>query len=119
MLPIIVYSIRNWYTPCKKYWKNPYGSVGNKWISLLDICMWYLYTFEVPKILLLDSGVARAVLGGRLAHPESQNEEENEQSLRKNKKIDRDLRDCEAGYGPAHWVYGFQIEFINGQKRTP
>ena len=32
------------------------------------------------------SGVARAFPGGRLAHPEGQNEEENK-SLRKNKKI--------------------------------
>ena len=32
------------------------------------------------------SSVARAFPGGRVAHPESQNEEENEKSLRKNKK---------------------------------
>ena len=32
------------------------------------------------------SGVARAFPGGRVAHLESQNEEENEKSLRKNKK---------------------------------
>ena len=32
------------------------------------------------------SGVARAFPGGRVAHPESQNEEEDEKSLRKNKK---------------------------------
>ena len=32
------------------------------------------------------SGVARASPGGRVAHPESQNEEENEKSLSKNKK---------------------------------
>ena len=30
------------------------------------------------------SGVARASPGGRLAHPEGQNEEENKSSLRKN-----------------------------------
>ena len=59
------------------------------------------------------SGVARAFPGGRLAHPEGQNEEENNLSLRKNKKklikIWGKLRkvgllptwDCEAGYGPA------------------
>ena len=58
------------------------------------------------------SGVARAFLGGRVAHPEG--EEENEQSLRKNKKnwswwfkekmrkVELlPTRDCEAGYGPA------------------
>ena len=33
------------------------------------------------------SGVARAFPGGRLAHPEGQNEEENRSRLRKNKKI--------------------------------
>ena len=32
------------------------------------------------------SGVARAFPGGRVAHPEGQNEEENEKSLRKSKK---------------------------------
>ena len=83
-------------------------------------------TFEMDvmqKILilkLLNSGVARAFPGGRLAHPESQNEEENEKSLRKNKKKNYlngggewgkwkllPTRDCEAGYGPAFkpWIY--------------
>ena len=32
----------------------------------------------------IDSSVARAFPGGRLAHPEDQNEEENENILRKN-----------------------------------
>ena len=36
--------------------------------------------------LVSASGVARAFPGGRLAHPEGQNEEENENSLRKSKK---------------------------------
>ena len=35
---------------------------------------------------MADSGVARAFPGGRVAHPEGQNEEENTQSLRENKK---------------------------------
>ena len=60
----------------------------------------------------LFSGVARVFRGGRVAHPESQNEEENEKSLRKNKKKWSKFggkmrkvellptRDCEAGYGP-------------------
>ena len=59
------------------------------------------------------SGVARAFPGGRLAHPEGQNEEENEKSLRKSKKTLSKfeektrkvellpIQDCEAGYGPA------------------
>ena len=50
--------------------------------------------------------------GGRAAHPENQNEEENEWSLRKNRinwsKFEEKMRkvellptqDCEAGYGP-------------------
>ena len=54
--------------------------------------------------------------GGRLAHPESQNEEENEKNLRKSKKIYQNLRksmrkeellptqDCEAGYGPDYFI---------------
>ena len=60
------------------------------------------------------SGVARAFPGGRLAHPESQNEEENEKSLRekqekwskfagKMRKVELlPTRDCEAGYGPEY-----------------
>ena len=35
---------------------------------------------------MLSSGIARAFPGGRLVHPEGQNEEENEKSWRKNKK---------------------------------
>ena len=58
------------------------------------------------------SGVARAFPGGRVAHPEGQNEEENKKSVRKNKKnwskFEERMRkvellptrDCEAGYGP-------------------
>ena len=48
---------------------------------------------QVPTQIILEkppwgeiSGVARAFPGGRLAHPESQNEEENEKRLRKYKK---------------------------------
>ena len=67
------------------------------------------------------SGVARAFPGGRLAHPESQNEEENEKNLRRSKKIDQNLRkkmrkvellptqDCEAGYGPAETEEQYSI----------
>ena len=62
--------------------------------------------------LYTNSGVAKAFPGGQGAHPESQNEEENEKSLRKNKKKWSKFgekmrkvellpaRDCEAGYGP-------------------
>ena len=59
------------------------------------------------------SGVASAFPGGQAAHPEDQNEEENEENLRKNgrtyRKKRKDLgnvcilptREWEAGYGPA------------------
>ena len=38
------------------------------------------------------SGVARAFPGGRAAHPEDQNEEENEENLRKNGRTYRKMR---------------------------
>ena len=62
------------------------------------------------------SGVARAFPGGRLAHPEGQNEEENKKSLRNNKKkwskFEEKMRkvevlptrDCEAGYRPGRML---------------
>ena len=40
---------------------------------------------DTSENIMHTSGVARAFSGGR-AHPEGQNEEENEKSLRKNKK---------------------------------
>ena len=62
------------------------------------------------------SGVAKAFPSGRLAHPEGQNEEENEKRLRKNNKnLSKfeekmrkvkllPIRDCEAGYGLEAWI---------------
>ena len=51
----------------------------------------------------MSSGVARAFPSGRVAHPEGQNEEENEQSLRNLiRKIDRDLRKKEESGTLAH-----------------
>ena len=44
-------------------------------------------TYQQVWPLPLPSGVARNFPGVRVAHPEGQKEEENEQSLRKNKKI--------------------------------
>ena len=41
---------------------------------------------------LIHSGLARAFLGGRVAHPEGQNEEENEEKLRKNERKHRKMR---------------------------
>ena len=61
----------------------------------------------------ISSGVARAFSGGRLAHPEGQNEEEISKVWGKIRKIDQSLRkkneevellptrNCEAGYGLA------------------
>ena len=54
------------------------------------------------------SGEVRTFLGGRLAHPEGQNEEENKYSLKNWSKFDEKMRkvellstrDCDAGYGP-------------------
>ena len=65
---------------------------------------------------LIISGVAKAFPGGRVAHPEGQNEEENKKCLRKNKKnwskFEKRMRkvellptrDFEAGYGPAYYI---------------
>ena len=67
------------------------------------------YTRRLILSPISASGVARAFLGGRLAHPEGQNEEENKLSLRKNlSQFEEKMRkvellptqDCEAGYGP-------------------
>ena len=70
-------------------------------------------SFSLEISALACSGVARAFPGGRVAHPEGQNEEENERSLRKRKKnwskFEETVRkvellptrDCEAGYSPA------------------
>ena len=74
-------------------------------VSFLTICN----IFCLSGVL---SGVARASSGGRLAHLEGQNEEENKLCLKKNKKnwskFEENMRkvellptrDCEAGYGP-------------------
>ena len=76
------------------------------------------------------SGVARAFPGGRAAHPEDQNEEENEEKLRKNERSYRKMRkdwgnhpifparEWEASYGPGHvgLIYASigLIYFLNG-----
>ena len=44
---------------------------------------------------MFSSGVARAFLGGRVAHPEDQNEEENSEKLRKNERKYRKKRKIE------------------------
>ena len=81
------------------------------------------------------SGLARTFPGGRAAHPEIQNEEENEERLRKNKRTYKKLkknwenvlvlptREWEAGYGPGVFsVIGRLIRhlkpFISGGGRT-
>ena len=76
------------------------------------ICENSLKIWPIAIVCTPVSGVAMAFPGGRLTHPEDQNQEENEESLRKNKKIwsnfGEKMRkvellptwDCEAGYGP-------------------
>ena len=50
-------------------------------------------------VTLIGSGVARAFPDGRVAYPEGQNEEENEQNLRRNKKNSSACKaDCHAVY---------------------
>ena len=87
---------------------------------------WWLRNFVIwreifkcqrsPVQFIQHISVARAFPGGQLAHPEGQNEEENEQSLKKNKKkcsrseekMKVELlptRDCEAGYGPDSTIF--------------
>ena len=52
-----------------------------------------LSTAKMAHILFRkNSGVARAFPGGRAAHLEDQNEEENEERLRKNKRTYRKMR---------------------------
>ena len=53
------------------------------------------YTNRVNYKNSLSSGVARAFPGGRVAHPEVQNEEENEEKLRKNEGKYRKIRKIE------------------------
>ena len=53
-----------------------------KWMNIT--MFWVLYYIRMAKLVV--SGVARAFPGGRVAHPEGQNEEENEKILRKNKE---------------------------------
>ena len=56
--------------------------LGAPWACL---ALWN-YPAPPPYSSRINSVVARAFPGGRLAHPEGQNEEENENSLRKHKK---------------------------------
>ena len=66
---------------------------------------------SIQNAVVVSSGVTRAFPGGRLAHPESQNEEENEKFVEKWEKMIKfgekmrkvellPTRNCEAGYGP-------------------
>ena len=55
-------------------------------INLACITYYELTMFCFVLFCLTVSGVARAFRGGRVAHPEDQNEEENEENLRKNER---------------------------------
>ena len=82
------------------------------------ILIQFRWHFSVPRESThVCNGIARAFPGGRVAHLESQNEEENEESFRKNMKnwlrFEKRMRkvellptrDCEAGYSPACIVH--------------
>ena len=89
------------FTPISTFW------------SIWRLALQFQHFDQFPTFFVLKcSGIARAFPGGRLAHLEGQNEEENEWSLRKNKKncskFEKKMRkvelsptrDCDAGYGP-------------------
>ena len=63
-----------------------YNNLQTKNQKCLDPFLTLVNKENIPGLSTLSSGVARAFPGGRRAHPEGQNEEESEQSLRKNKK---------------------------------
>ena len=75
----------------------------------------------IPLDHVTYSGVARAFPGGRLAHPEGQNEEENLSKVwgKIDQKFEEKVRtvellptrDCEAGYGPGHIFIYFNSKF--------
>ena len=74
--------------------------------------MWSSKLSRNSQILILRQWRSQSLPGWASRPPGSQNEEENEKSLRKSKKIDQNLRgkmrkvelspthDCEVGYGP-------------------
>ena len=84
--------------------------LGAPWACL---ALWN-YPAPLPYSSRINSVVARAFPGGRLAHPECQNEEENENKHKKTwSKFEEKMRkvellptrNCEAGYGPAYKFY--------------
>ena len=98
---------------------QPIRALSLAWLGAPRACL-ALWNYPAPppySSRINYSVVARAFPGGRLAHPEGQNEEENENSLRKHKKTWSKFeekirkvellptRDCEAGYGPAYKFY--------------
>ena len=104
-------------TPGTKSFKQVFAGVNlhhNVYLSIIVINVWSGDHLAAILVTIMDfkaSRVARAFSGGRLAHPEGQNKEENKWSLRKDKKnwskFEEKMRkveplpnrDCEAGYG--------------------
>ena len=72
------------------FYTNINGYISNIMVSFkpwyFHICMLIYIVLNTETKISALSGVARAFSGGRFANPEGQNEEENEQSMRKNKK---------------------------------
>ena len=78
---------QNWLKS-KKIWKtiNKKKGGGGNFVEILtkirSVGMWMGHFFVSPELssvrdYVITSGVARAFPGGRVAHPEGQNEEEN------------------------------------------
>ena len=102
----------------------------NWWIvSKQFLDLWHpLWQWQHQSDRIANSGVARTFPGGRLAHPESQNEEENKECLRKKKKNWWKFEekwgkwnscppgDSEAGYGPDCKTPTMAIWFIELQS---
>ena len=96
------------YSIVIQQWNMPYPLRDAAYFTVIQWSILHWIKMEYA----ISSGVARAFPGGRVAHPERQNEEENKLSLRKNKKtwskFEERMRkvellptwNCEAGYGP-------------------
>ena len=99
-------------------WTCPYLKIADVYSKTLAKMVNFAKNIPNTEISSgLGNSVARAFPGGRVAHPASQNEEENEKNLRKKKKKWSKLgeilrkvellptRDCAAGYGPGFGAY--------------
>ena len=105
-------SIPSKVCPLRK--RLPLSCHKNSW-QMFDATKLWKHTIPLTyntKILISNSGIARAFPGGRLAHPDNRNEEENKENLKKNEKNCQKMRkdwgnvlilpnrEWKAGYGP-------------------